>query len=76
MKQQYLIWNKDTVSDETIYKDMEQLSGGRLVVPDVLKEVKIEVSRGHSRQGNNNQGKKNGNFKQKNNQKNRNKQHK
>lgn len=76
MKQQYLIWNKDTVADETIYKDMEQLSDGRIVVPEELKTAKIELNHSYQRQGNNNgQGKKNGNFKQKNNQKNR-KQHK
>lgn len=43
MRQQYLIWNKDTVSEQTIFKDIEQLSEGRLVVPehihlDVLPE--------------------------------------
>ena len=72
MKQQYLIWNKDTVADETIYKDMEQLSEGRITVPEELKAAKIELNHSHQRQGNSNgQGKKNGNFKQKNNQKNR-----
>ena len=75
MKQQYLIWNKDTVADETIYKDMELLSEGRITVPDSLKEGKIEVAQGYMRQGGNAQNRKNGNFKQKNNQKNR-KQHK
>ena len=73
MKQQYIIWNKDTVSDATIYQDMEQLSGGRIQVPEVLKEGRIELAQGFARQGGNGQGKKNG-FKQKNNQKNR-KQH-
>ena len=29
MRQQYLIWNKDSVSDDTIFHDIEQLSGGR-----------------------------------------------
>ncbi len=33
MRQQYLIWNKDSVMEETIFKDMERLSGGRLTVP-------------------------------------------
>lgn len=33
MRQQYLIWNKDTVSEETIFNDIEKLSGGKLVVP-------------------------------------------
>ena len=34
MRQQYLIWNKDTVSEETIFKDIEKLSNGKLVVPE------------------------------------------
>lgn len=34
MRQQYLIWNKDSVSDETIFSDIEKLSGGRIVVPE------------------------------------------
>ena len=34
MRQQYLIWNKDTVSEETIYNDIKILSKGKLVVPD------------------------------------------
>jgi hypothetical protein len=34
MRQQYLIWNKDNVADETIFKDMEILSGGKLEIPD------------------------------------------
>ncbi|MBE6216089.1 MAG: DUF4290 domain-containing protein [Bacteroidales bacterium] len=76
MKQQYLIWNKDTVADETIYKDMEMLSGGRITVPESLKEGKLEFSHGFSRQNGNGHGRKNGNFKQKGNQKNRNKQYK
>lgn len=34
MRQQYLIWNKDNVSQETIFQDMERLSDGRLKVPE------------------------------------------
>ncbi|NLD21314.1 MAG: DUF4290 domain-containing protein [Bacteroidales bacterium] len=34
MRQQYLIWNKDNVADETIFKDMELLSEGKLKVPE------------------------------------------
>ena len=34
MRQQYLIWNKDSVSDETIFSDLVKLSGGRIVIPD------------------------------------------
>ena len=33
MKQQYLIWNKDTVAEETIFEDIKTLSGGKIVVP-------------------------------------------
>ena len=33
MRQQYLIWNKDNVSEETIFADIERLSDGRLKVP-------------------------------------------
>lgn len=41
MRQQYLIWNKDSVADETIFADMEKLSGGRLRVPEGLELSKI-----------------------------------
>lgn len=34
MKQQYLIWNKDSVSEETIFEDIKMLSGGRVIVPE------------------------------------------
>ena len=33
MRQQYLIWNKDNVAEETIFADIERLSGGKLKVP-------------------------------------------
>ncbi len=36
MRQQYLIWNKDAVAEETIFKDLERLSEGRIVVPEDL----------------------------------------
>ena len=34
MRQQYLIWNKDSVAEETIFADIEKLSGGKLKVPE------------------------------------------
>ena len=34
MKQQYLIWNKDSVSEETIFNDINKLSDGRITVPE------------------------------------------
>ncbi len=36
MKQQYLIWNKDSVAEETIFEDIKMLSGGRITVPEDL----------------------------------------
>lgn len=34
MRQQYLIWNKDSVSEETIFNDINLLSKGKLTVPE------------------------------------------
>ena len=36
MRTQYLIWNKDSVADETIFADIEKLSDYRLKVPEGL----------------------------------------
>lgn len=36
MRQQYLIWNKESVSEETIFNDIKILSKGKLVVPDSI----------------------------------------
>jgi len=36
MRQQYMIWNKDTVSEETIFRDIYELSGKRLIIPEGL----------------------------------------
>ena len=46
MRTQYLIWNKDSVRDETIFKDIEFLSGGRVRVPEgmTLSEVSRQSS--------------------------------
>jgi hypothetical protein len=37
MRQQYLIWNKDSVADETIFSDIEKLSNGRIQVPEGIE---------------------------------------
>lgn len=42
MRQQYLIWNKDSVADETIFKDIEKLSEGRIHVPEGISLGKVE----------------------------------
>lgn len=78
MRQQYLIWNKDSVSDQTIFQDIERLSDNRIKVPEGLGLNKVDSGANFSRPGNNQskgnraQWQKNN---QKNNQKNR-KQHK
>ena len=73
MKQQYLIWNKDTVSDETILQDIERLSEGRIKVPEGIKIMRPDNSNVGNRQmggqtKQNNQGRQN---RSKKNQKNR-----
>jgi len=73
MRQQYLIWNKDTVADETIFQDIARLSDYRIKVPEGLQLSRIDSSANYARPGanNNRSGK---NQRQKNNQKMR-KQH-
>lgn len=70
MRQQYLIWNKDTVSDDTIFMDIERLSGGKVKVPADVELSKISEGTSFSRpgifsQGNKNAGKHNRNFRKK-----------
>ena len=52
MRQQYLIWNKDTVSDETILHDIVRLSDNRIQIPEGLQLTKSEAGNAQSRQGN------------------------
>ena len=51
MRQQYLIWNKDTVSDETIFQDIERLSDGRIKVPEGLQLSRIDAGATFARPG-------------------------
>lgn len=51
MRQQYLIWNKDSVAEETIFSDIEKLSDYRLKVPADLKLGKISGDVNFSRPG-------------------------
>ena len=51
MRQQYLIWNKDTVSDETIFHDIERLSDGRIKVPEGLQLSRIDAGTTFTRPG-------------------------
>ncbi len=59
MRQQYLIWNKDNVADETIFADIEKLSGHRITVPEGLELGKVSLDANFSRPGMNLQGGKN-----------------
>ncbi len=43
MKKLYLAWNKDSVDDEKIFSDLEELSGNRLKVPEGVKLTEIRV---------------------------------
>jgi len=51
MRQQYLIWNKDSVADETIFSDIEKLSDYRIKVPEGLELGKIANDSNFSRPG-------------------------
>ena len=51
MRQQYLIWNKDTVSDETIFQDIEKLSDYRIRVPEGLQLSKVGQEANFSKPG-------------------------
>ena len=54
MRQQYLIGNKDTVSDETIFQDIERLSDNRIKVPEGIQLGKVQHEAGGNRQQNQN----------------------
>lgn len=51
MRQQYLIWNKDSVADETIFNDIEKLSDFRITVPEDLELSKLSADQSFSRPG-------------------------
>lgn len=51
MRQQYLIWNKDSVSDETIFQDIEKLSDFRIKVPEGIQLTRIDSGANFSRPG-------------------------
>ena len=51
MRQQYLIWNKDSVSDETIFQDIEKLSDYKLKVPEGIRLHQINNDANFARPG-------------------------
>jgi hypothetical protein len=71
MKMAYVTWNKDSVADETIIKDLREMSNGALQLEENVNLQRIEVRPANpaSRQRNSNQNNKN---RQNNNSNNRN----
>jgi len=65
MRTQYLIWNKDSVADETIFQDIEKLSDYRIHVPEGIQLGRVGADSNYLRPGqapkrpNNNQRKNN-----------------
>ena len=51
MRQQYLIWSKDSVADTTIFSDIEKLSDYRIKVPEGLTLSRISSDSNFSRPG-------------------------
>lgn len=49
MRQQYLIWNKDSVADETIFQDIEKLSDYRIKVPEGIQLSRVSSDMNYSR---------------------------
>lgn len=54
MRHQYLIWNKDSVSDETIFDDMVELSRGKITIPEGAELPSLHQG-GQSQQAHGNQ---------------------
>lgn len=53
MRTQYLIWNKDSVADETIFQDLEKLSDGRIKVPEGLQLGRVGADSNYLKPGQN-----------------------
>jgi len=51
MRTQYLIWNKDSVTDSTIFADIEKLSDGRIKVPEGISLGEVSKQANFSRPG-------------------------
>jgi len=57
MKMAYVTWNKDSVADETIIKDLREMSNGDLQLEENVNLQRVEVRQAApaNRQRNNNQ---------------------
>ena len=51
MKKTYLIWNKDTVDDEVILQEMNELADGKLKLENMDLKDKQELVRGNQHKG-------------------------
>ena len=51
MRQQYLIWHKDSVADETIFQDIEKMSDYEIKIPEDLSLDKISSDLNFSKPG-------------------------
>ena len=51
MRQQYLIWNKDSVDDATIFADIEHLADHRLRIPEGISLGKVAQDQNFARPG-------------------------
>lgn len=51
MRTQYLIWNKDSVADETIFQDIEKLSDYRIHVPEGIQLGRVGADSNYLRPG-------------------------
>ena len=63
MKMAYVQWNKDNVADETILKNLRELSGGRLELEENvnLQKVEFRPQQVNRQNSNNNRGRQNNN---------------
>lgn len=61
MRTQYLIWNKDSVNEETILNDIVKLSDGRITIPEGLQLGEVSRQTSYNRPGMNVQGNNNSN---------------
>jgi len=59
MKMAYVTWNKDSVADETILKNLRELSGGQLQLDENVNLNKVEFKPQVARPSNNNRGRNN-----------------
>ena len=49
MRQQYLIWNKDSVEDSTIFHDIEMLSDYRIKIPEGMTLSRVSQEANYSK---------------------------